>query len=255
MTTVQVAAMTARGRVRAGNEDAVAVFGWLSQVAHPQVVELRAGLTTPLVCAVADGMGGHAAGEVASAFALTETITRATAWTDVEAIRAGLTAVNEAVLDLASRSPGTAGMGTTVAGLAVTTGGIFCFNVGDSRVYQVTDGFVELLSVDDAVIAPDGSATSSLTQAIGDPSGPRFRPHVCEVIAEGPSSRFLLCSDGVTGVLEADAFRKLCRQPELRDIVTGLRDAVYDSGAEDNLSIIALDVIDWPPPGQSTSAW
>ncbi|HKS50157.1 MAG TPA: protein phosphatase 2C domain-containing protein [Amycolatopsis sp.] len=242
MTTARAVAMTARGRVRPGNQDAVVVFEWMSQTPRPQLVELRADVTTPALCAVADGMGGHAAGELASSLALAHTVSRYHDWTDVETLRAGLVAVNDAVFEAAGRDPRTTGMGTTIAGITVAADRMRCFNVGDSRVYRITDGYVEQLSVDDTAKAPDGTATNRLTQALGDPPGGRFRPHVTEVELDGRPARFLLCTDGVTAMLDPALFRKLCRTAGLHDLVTGLRDAVYDAGAEDNLSIAAVEL-------------
>jgi len=133
-------------------------------------------------------------------------------------------------------------MGTTIAGIVFMAEKGICFNVGDSRVYQITDGYVEKLSVDDAAVGPDGSPTNRLTQALGEPPERLLDPHVVEVPLTDAPSRFLLCTDGVTSVLDMATFRDLCRTAELHDLVTGLRDAVYDGGAEDNLSIIAVDM-------------
>ncbi|ONI84540.1 hypothetical protein ALI22I_28720 [Saccharothrix sp. ALI-22-I] len=246
MNLVRAMALTGRGLVRSANEDAVLVFEWLSQAPRPHLVELRTPSTPPLVCAVADGMGGHAAGEVASALALADVAGRYPGWTDAATTRAGLLSVSQGIHDTAARDVETAGMGTTVAGVLLLDGKALCFNVGDSRVHRITDGYVDQLSTDDAAIGPDGVATNMLTQSIGDPSG-RLDPHVVEVPLDGDPTRFLLCTDGVTSVLDAAAFRKLCRADELDELVIGLRDAVYEAGADDNLSIIAIDV-----PGRAT---
>lgn len=242
MSVVRAVATTGRGRVRPSNEDAVLVFEWLSQAQRPQLIELRAPATSvPLVCAVADGMGGHAAGEVASIAALSHTAGEYHEWSTVEATHAGLRAVNEAVYARASASAETTGMGTTLAGIVILAERGICFNVGDSRVYRISDGYVEQLSVDHVATEPDGAASGRLTQALGEPPDRPVEPHVVEVPLTAPS-RFLICSDGVTSVLGLAAFRDLCREAELHDLVTGLRDQVYAAGAHDNLSVIAVDV-------------
>jgi serine/threonine protein phosphatase PrpC len=243
MSVVRAVATTGRGQVRPGNEDAVLVFEWLSQAQRPQLVELRAPATSvPLVCAVADGMGGHAAGEVASVVALSHTAGEYHEWSTIEATRAGLLAVNEAVYARADASAETTGMGTTLAGIVILAEQGICFNVGDSRVYRISDGYVEQLSIDHVVTEPDGTPSSRLTQALGEPPDHPLEPHVVEVPLTATPSRFLICSDGVTSVLELAKFRDLCRETGLHDLVTGLRDAVYEDGAHDNLSIIAVDV-------------
>lgn len=243
MSIVRVVATTGRGRVRQGNEDAVLVFEWLSQAQRPQLVELRAPVTSvPLVCAVADGMGGHAAGEVASLLALSHTAREHHEWSTVEATRAGLLAINEAVYAHGSASAGTTGMGTTIAGVVLLAQRGICFNIGDSRIYRISDGYVEQFSVDHVATGPDGTPTTRLTQSLGEPPDRLLEPHVTEVALKPATSRFLICTDGVTSVLGLAKFRDLCRQAELHDLVMGLRDAVYEAGADDNLSIIAVDV-------------
>lgn len=241
MSAVRAVALTGRGRVRTANEDAVMVFEWISQAPRPHLVELRAGATAPLLCAVADGMGGHPAGRLASALALELTAQQYPEWTDQAALRAGLVLVNTALHDAACRHANTKGMGTTIAGIVFVGERVLCFNIGDSRVYQITDGYVEQLSVDDTAPAPDGKPSNRITQALGDPPG-RLDPHIVEVPLTGEASRFLLCTDGVTSVLDPACFRRLCRSPELAALVAGLRDAVYQAGAEDNLSIVAVDL-------------
>jgi serine/threonine protein phosphatase PrpC len=243
MTVVRAVAATGRGRVRAGNEDAVLVFGWLSQAERPELVELRApAISVPLVCAVADGMGGHAAGEVASLLALTHTARAYPGWSTAEAARTGLLAVNEALHTRGDADPGTTGMGTTIAGIVLHARRALCFNIGDSRVHRISDGYVEQISVDHVATGPDGKPTTRLTQSLGEPPDRRLEPHVLELPLTPAPARFLICTDGVTSVLDRAGFRDLCRRGELDDLVTGLRDAVYEAGAEDNLSLIAVDV-------------
>ncbi|WIX92517.1 PP2C family serine/threonine-protein phosphatase [Amycolatopsis sp. DG1A-15b] len=219
------------------------VFGWLSQALRPQLVELRAPTTSlPLVCAVADGMGGHAAGEVASTLALTYTAQDYHEWTTADAVRAGLLAINERVYARGAADAWTTGMGTTIAGLIFQARRGICFNIGDSRVHRISDGYVEQISVDHVATEPDGAPTSRLTQSLGEPPDRRLEPHVIEFPLTGEQSRFLICTDGVTSMLRAADFRGLCRRTELDDLVMGLRDAVYEVGADDNLSLIAVDV-------------
>ncbi|MBP2328003.1 protein phosphatase [Kibdelosporangium banguiense] len=239
---VRGVALTGRGLVRQANEDAVLMFEWISQTPRAQVVEMRSVFAPPLVCAVADGLGGHAAGMLASRLALAHIAAGYPQWTDVDGVAEGLRAVSAKVNAQAGASAETQGMGTTVAGVILQRERVLCFNVGDSRVYQITDGFVEQVSTDDAVLNPAGQSTSVVTQAIGDPPDTPVSAHVVEVPYSGSRTRLLLCTDGITGVLEASHFRKLCRERRLRDLALGLRDASFDDGAPDNLSIVALDV-------------
>ncbi|PPK61480.1 protein phosphatase 2C domain-containing protein [Actinokineospora auranticolor] len=238
LDVVRAVAMTARGRVRDGNEDAVSVFGWFSQSAEPLVVDLRADGRSPLLCAVADGMGGHAAGEVASATALVTAADRYLDWTGAKETAVGLTGISAELNELGNRVVETTGMGTTIAGVVITPGSVLCFNIGDSRVYQVADDGLAQLTVDDAITGPCGG----LTQAMGDPPDPGPLPHVLDLELAGASTRFLLCSDGVSSVLTPDEIADLSRIPDPVDLVTAIRDTVYDFGAPDNLTAVVLDI-------------
>jgi serine/threonine protein phosphatase PrpC len=231
VSRVRVTALTARGIVRQANQDAVVAADWLSQAAEPRVVELAA--DGPLLLfAVADGLGGHNAGDLASRLAVGDLVARYPGWTSAEAVRAGLIAVSETLHHTAARAPATAGMRTTVAGLLLAASGARVFNVGDSRVYRITDGYLEQLSVDHA------SGRSTLTQALGDTPG-GLDPHVGDAPAQG---RYLLCTDGVHGVLDERVLRRSCRLDDAAKLVEALRDEVYAEGAPDNLSLLVVDV-------------
>ncbi|GAA4609017.1 protein phosphatase [Actinoplanes octamycinicus] len=231
MTGARVTALTARGSVRAGNQDAVLVAGWTSQAAEPRIVELTTD-GPPLLFAVADGLGGHNAGDLASRLAVGDLVARHPGWDTAEAVHAGLIAVSEKLHHTAARAPATAGMRTTVAGLLLHAGGARIFNVGDSRVYRITDGYLEQVSVDHA------SGRSTLTQALGDTPG-GLDPYVRDTPAEG---RYLLCTDGVHGVLDDRVLRRSCRLDDAAKLVEALRDEAYAEGAPDNLSILVVDI-------------
>jgi serine/threonine protein phosphatase PrpC len=108
-------------------------------------------LTCPPLFAVADGMGGHAAGDVASALAVETLRTHAQETMSADLVLGALHEANDVIVEEASRR-GDVVMGTTVTGLAVLeTGGgrhVMVFNVGDSRVYRLRDGQLVQLTVD-----------------------------------------------------------------------------------------------------------
>jgi PPM family protein phosphatase len=239
---ITVAAVTARGSVRQTNQDTVLVLDWISQADEPRLLRMHASVAPPAVLAVADGLGGHRAGELASRLAVQEIARRGAGWAGEPAVRDGLSAVDQVLAAVAANDPETAGMATTIAGIALTPAGMVAFNVGDSRVYQIVEGYPEQLSVDDAVTVPDGVPTGRITQALGDGGSAPPHPHTRPVPVVGDLARILICSDGLSGVLTVDQLRKLCRQPDLDELVRGLLAAVYDAGAPDNVSIIAADL-------------
>jgi serine/threonine protein phosphatase PrpC len=240
---IRITAFTHPGRVRAGNEDTIVVGDWVSE---PEMTEPRQfvnTLTPPLVCAVADGMGGHRAGEVASREAARRLAAMAIRLTDAQAAAAALHDLNAALYRAMAVDARLLGMGTTVVGLALAQRLVW-FNVGDSRLYRAGDGpagGLIQLSIDDT---PPGPRTGTITQTLGGlwpQSADRpIAPHVGEEPLGAPA-RYLLCSDGVTDMLD-DAEIAACLAPPDADAVTRLFEAAMRAGGMDNISIVLVSV-------------
>jgi len=231
-----VVAVTDKGALRRHNEDAVLVSDWIAQTDHGSPTVFH--LTPPqaMMCAVADGMGGHAAGQLASRVLLADLREHLAEFTDTDAIGAGITGAGIRLGEL-GRSPELTGLGTTIAGVLFKSDMIAAFNVGDSRVYQVVDGYLELVTLDDSVSGPDGHTTGILTQSLGD--GAPAKPHLFE-LGKDFTGRLLVCSDGVTGAVERDTLRATLAMHDPLVAVTELAAAVDRGGAEDNYSIVLI---------------
>lgn len=236
-TVIRVGAATHVGRVRELNEDALVAEG--------------------LVFAVADGMGGHAAGEVASTIAaltLRDLSSRHPLRSDdvVDALRES----NRRILKAAT-APETDGMGTTVAGLTVVrTGGAdhWCvFNIGDSRVYrflgnrmsQITHDHSEVRELLDAgLITPDEAERhpmrNVITRSLGTDPAPVpdlwvFPPHQGE--------RFVICSDGLSNeVSDRDIMVALRTHDDPQAAADALIEAALRSGGRDNVTVVVVAV-------------
>ncbi len=230
-------AATDRGRVRRLNEDAL--------LAHPPVY------------LVADGMGGHAAGDGASQVTVAEFAALAgrdaVTPQDVQAcfLRAAAR-VRDAV------GPGRTG-GTTVAGAAVSLHGgepyWLVFNVGDSRVYRLSDGVLEQVTVDHSVVQElidsgrlrpqDAEAHPDrhvVTRAVGTGSVPD--PDYW-LLPAGRTDRILLCSDGLTQELDDDAIRYLLMDQVDPDAAAQmLVQAAVEAGGRDNVTVVVVDAGD-----------
>ena len=115
MTAISVRAFTDVGLVRKRNEDCVLVAGWLSQTREGSLVTMDFAPTAPFVCAVADGMGGHVGGDIASRVALTVIAERAPDWRTADDVAATLIDTNEQVRAVGEEAD-LRGLGTTVAG-------------------------------------------------------------------------------------------------------------------------------------------
>ena len=229
----------------------------LTDVGHRREVNEDSLVTRSPIFAVADGMGGHSAGDVASKAVVTrlaelggdpdttaEAINRALALA-VEDMKAG-----EGVTDL--------GTGTTVTGVALAIVSdapqFIAYNIGDSRVYQLTSGVLEQVTVDHSVVQelvdagritreeadvhPHGNV---ITRAVGfhEPPVPDYR-----VLPLAAGLRILVCSDGLTKELTAYGIRHfLLSNPKAEDAVAALVTAALENGGRDNVTAIVLDVL------------
>jgi PPM family protein phosphatase len=241
-------AFTHRGAVRAGNEDTIAVGDWITSAPMPAPVVLEHTLAAPLICLVADGMGGHAAGEVASRTVAEHISRRAAEATDEAAMAQLLHEANDELFGLMNESPVWYGMGTTVAGVALAPSGVLVFNVGDSRVYRIEPAYLVQLSTDDTPgpKLPDGRTavytSSIISQVLGgygpDRPGEGIEPHVLrEPLADG--TRYLICSDGLTDLLDQAAIEQFLGDDDQAS-AAALFEAAMARGGDDNISLLLL---------------
>lgn len=229
----------------------------LTDVGHRREVNEDSLVTESPVFAVADGMGGHSAGDVASKAVVSrlaeiagppsvsaEDINKALALA-VDDMKAG-----EGVTDL--------GTGTTVTGVALAVvseaAQLIVFNIGDSRVYQLSNGVLEQVTTDHSVVQelvdagritreeadvhPHGNV---ITRAVGfhEPPVPDYR-----ILPLSAGLRILVCSDGLTKELTSYGIRHfLMSNPRPDDAVAALVTAALDNGGRDNVTAIVLDIV------------
>jgi serine/threonine protein phosphatase PrpC len=240
-------AFTHQGAMRPGNEDTVAVGDWVRRLPMAVPATFEHEVTAPVVCLVADGMGGHVAGDVASRTVAERLSRRAADATDEAAVVGLLCAANHELFELMSESPVWSGMGTTVAGIAITPSGVVVFNVGDSRIYRIGPAGLVQLSTDDRPGPKllDGRTAmyqmSMLTQVLGGhPPEERITPHVLsESLTDG--ARYLICSDGLSDLLEPAEIRALLDGDEVASAVA-LFEAAMARGGDDNISLILVRI-------------
>ncbi|MDH3517844.1 MAG: protein phosphatase 2C domain-containing protein [Acidimicrobiia bacterium] len=230
----QWAVATHKGRLRAINQDAV----------YPETAGSGEG---PLVVVVADGMGGHAAGEVASGIAVNETVKSDT---DIEG---RVVMANLAILNEATRRPELAGMGTTVTLAELNPGRVATFgHVGDSRAYLLRGGTLRQLTEDHTLvneylqagrIAPEDIAThpqrSMLTRAVG--LSPDVEVDVFEERLQ-PGDRILICSDGVSSMIDDSSIHEALRATTAEEAVWELVERANTAGGHDNVTALVVDV-------------
>ncbi|MGA5541352.1 PP2C family protein-serine/threonine phosphatase [Mycobacterium sp. NPDC051198] len=241
MTRVEVHAFTDVGLQRTRNEDALLVGGWLCQTHTGVLTAIQTPVDGPVVCAVADGMGGHAGGNLASNLALSVLSGLTDAWVTAADVADALTYVNNQVRSVGV-DPELQGLGTTVAGVCVTTDRIIVFNVGDSRIYTIDDGFLQQISIDDSVHDAQGNATHLITASLGQPTP--VEPHITELPVRAGS--FLICSDGVSGAMSGADLRAAVLNADPVVCAGALIDDTRAGGAVDNFSFLIVRVTDVP---------
>jgi protein phosphatase len=238
MLTLRWGTATDVGRVRTLNEDSL--------------------LAVPGLFVVADGMGGHAAGEVASQLAVAEFSRLA----EQPAVRAEDVAevvrrANDHILIAGAERGDRRGMGTTLTGVGVVGSDrgeeLAVFNVGDSRVYRLTEGQLHQLTVDHSAVqelVDAGRLTAQaarshprrnvVTRSLGTDPAPAPDVWLVQPVA---GDRFLVCSDGLTGELEdADIAELLASSPDPQAVADQLVHQAVDAGGHDNVTVVVLDV-------------
>ena len=212
---------------------------------------------TPLFV-VADGMGGHEAGEVASNIAVTTMEAHAPKSTSPEALAAAVIKANEAVLRGAQDGTGKPGMGTTLTAAFVFEDEATIAQVGDSRAYLLHDGQLQRITRDHSLVADlieQGRLTeaearfhpqrSVITRALG--SDPHMQPDLYTLhIEEG--DRLLLCSDGLCSMIsDEDIEEILLDNPAPAHACDALVEEAIIAGGLENVTVIVIDPLGDPP--------
>ncbi len=249
MTALRAGSATDAGIVRPNNEDSLLI-------AEP-------------LFAVADGMGGHAGGEVASTIAV-EVLRAAFAGDPtVEGLVQAVRLANEAVLDRATDEPGLRGMGTTLTALALVEEDgeqrLALVNVGDSRAYLLQRGELTQLTEDHSMveelvregqISPEEAAVHPqrhvVTRVLG--MGPGVEPDVWQILPYR-GDRIMLCSDGLPNeVPEDEIATTLRREADPDPAAARLVALARQHGGADNITVVVVDVVDDDDRARSASA-
>jgi protein phosphatase len=232
--------------------------GSASHVGRVRTVNEDRALEGLTLFAVADGMGGHAGGEVAAAIAVEALEAGFNRTPTMDGLVAAVQDANRAVWERGVGDQALRGMGTTVtaAALVATADGdrLVLVNVGDSRSYRFHDGTLDQLSVDHSVaeeLVAQGALSEAeaavhpkrhiLTRALG--ISPQVEVDIWEVVPED-GDRYLLCSDGLSNEVPPDVIAGVLssvRDPhEAAETLVGLAN---ESGGNDNITAVVVDVL------------
>ncbi len=233
---LRYAARSDRGLVRGNNQDSV--------------------YAGPRLLAVADGMGGHAAGDVASKVviaALEHLDDDAPSGDMLQALREAVFDGSEHLREVIRESPHLEGMGTTLTAVLFAGGRLALCHVGDSRAYLLRDGVLQQITHDDTFVQTlidDGRITpeeanhhpqrSLLLRAL---NGQDVDPDLSMREARA-GDRYLLCSDGLSGVVSEETLAEALQDPDPQSTADRLIELALRSGGPDNITVIVADVVE-----------
>jgi protein phosphatase len=215
----------------------------------------------PRLLAVADGLGGHAGGELASAAAI-NALKEFDADTPAEelasALEGAVRQANAAVGDLAESDPALRGTGTTLTAMLWSGSRLALVQIGDSRAYLLRDGELAQITHDQTVVqALVDAGRITAEEALSHPQ----RSMVLQALDGGTvapdlelreaqlGDRYLLCSDGLYGVVGAQPIGEVLRSVPDPDLaVARLIDLANQGGGPDNITCVVADVVELPEP-------
>jgi serine/threonine protein phosphatase PrpC len=250
---LKYAARSDRGLHRSNNEDSV--------------------YAGPNLLAIADGMGGHAAGEVAS-----KVVIAALAPLDEDVpgddllgkLHEAVVAGNDTIAELVGQDPELEGMGTTLTAILFGGGRLGLVNIGDSRTYLMRDGVFNQITRDDSFVQSlldEGRITAE--EALTHPQrslvlralvGHEVIEPTLQVRETRVGDRYLLCSDGLSDVVGVEALTEAMKIPDRELCADKMIELALQGGGPDNVTVIVADVVDedpnltetFAPPGHST---
>lgn len=207
----------------------------------------------PPLFAVADGMGGHEAGEIASEITVNTLAELAPSHLDAKGLTAAVEAANYNVIKAPRQGIGRDGMGTTLTAAMLEGERLLIAQVGDSRAYLLHKGHLQQITRDHSLMAdlieagqitPEEARVhpnrSVITRAIG--SDIHMRPDIYELNVDA-GDRILLCSDGLSSMISNNAIESIMRrQSDAQHCADELVTAALENGGADNVTVVVADV-------------
>lgn len=248
---MKISSFTHKGMVRPNNEDSCLVVPpWSS-------LSIKTGLC---LFAVADGMGGQNAGEIASGMA----VKSAQSWLregeaselSIEVVEELFAQINQELWNYAQSHSEASGMGTTLTILLIKGNKAICGHIGDSRMYRWRKGQLQQITNDHTLVAeqvkmgkltPEQARSHPTRHILSRVLG--VRQFVCPEVFEIDLQKgdlLLLCSDGVYGMLPDDEIARHLQQKEMQELAGSLIDAANSAGGRDNCTAVTLKIEELP---------
>ncbi len=236
-----------KGLRRSNNEDHILLGDELFTDNHLQ--KQFDAICSHAIFAVADGIGGHRAGEIASAevlkglYRFTEQLP---AGLSVEEIKIAffkwIRSIHEHLKKMSGENPSYEGMGTTLTGIYYYYGKFYLFHAGDSRLYLFRNYALKQLTTDHTLawLTNDPTIPSNyIANSVGGGKTPFIDFHdITSILNAG--DKLIICSDGLTDMLKDKEFEQMLPDKDIKKIM----EAVYEKGARDNTSILLLSIIE-----------
>ncbi|MEV5705461.1 protein phosphatase 2C domain-containing protein [Actinoallomurus sp. NPDC052274] len=228
---IRYAAGSDVGRTRENNEDSAYAGPWL--------------------LAVADGMGGHVGGEIASSLAV-QTLAPTDAEVPqpalVDTLEHAVLSANQAIAQRVAQEPALQSMGTTCTAMLWSGTQLALAHIGDSRAYMLRDTILYQITEDHTLekmlTGEDGAAPHLANRLVRVLDGKPDRKPDMSLRESLPGDRYLLCSDGLTGPVDAETLHQvLTTQSEPEAAVRALIDLANQGGGPDNITVIVVDVV------------
>ncbi|MDI6850419.1 MAG: protein phosphatase 2C domain-containing protein [bacterium] len=238
---IRYAGISDKGPARANNEDAILLFhtNWESHIKETSETYQR------YLFVLSDGLGGHEKGEIAAELII-EGIKKEfiknlipKKQIQLEDVIDSLQVVNNRVYSLnLDKDSQTDKMGGTVSGVIVDNGRFIVFNVGDSPIFIFSDNIITEISTRDV----SNTKAKAITQAIGVKDSESIKIHIDELNTPESKFKILICSDGLTDVIEPEEIKKVIDEKEdLEEVCAKLIREAYKRKTTDNVSIILIE--------------
>ncbi len=253
LCSISFSGVTHRGCVRVNNEDCMLFFDKVFYNGQELWINSYEKLSAGWICAVADGIGGSRAGEIASQYVLGK-LSRIRNHSLLH-IEKTLLNLNRELIKMGNSKPALSGLGTTVAGIDFDGENIVGFNVGDARIYRLVDKKIKQISIDDnlaGLFKNEGLEvngihksylSSTLTQSIGGSDVlTEISPHLF-VMKPEKTEKFLLCTDGLTNMVSNEDIEDAILKSSIpQEVVKRLFNSAIKAGGRDNITIEYIEV-------------
>lgn len=236
---MEISSATSVGKIRARNEDSF----FVSQIGEHDA----------LLAIVADGMGGHNAGEIASSEAVKTLKASITSADDnpKDALEIAIQCANNEIYNMSKNEPSLHGMGTTITACVILNNKVTAAQVGDSRLYLVRGGKITQITKDHSLVEmllESGSITKEdakhhpqknvITRALGTNNSVETDIYEFDVLDDDV---ILLCSDGLVNMLDDGVILSMITEcPDFSDIAKDLVKAAENAGGDDNITVILI---------------